>query len=188
MIPTLVLSDRDRELATSMKAFGVLVSIDGNRLPAENGVAYWIVCSDGHRFSDVMDHMRKVTNGVLPHPFSDHGTPLFLAPESPLNRNNRGDNLLESIGQVPRFKQATKGWICPHAPCTAATLHGLDIAQQILLAKVGKQRILQAFPSMDVAILVSLTVRVGVEHTYATDGKLWRQWHKEVYPSFATKT
>lgn len=184
-MPASVLSDRDRALSESLRSFGVLEPINGELLPADKGIAFWVVCSDGHRFSDILEHIRKITNGVQPHPFADHGAPLFLAPESPLNVNNRGDNLLESIGQVPRFRGVRKGWICPHAPCAAATSHGLDIVQQITLVKAGKGRILEKFPPMDIACLVSLTVKEGVEHTYRTNGYLWRQWLKEIYPSLA---
>ena len=181
-----VLSDRDRVLSESLKSFGVLKPIDGSLLPADKGIAFWVVCSDCHRFSNILDHVRKITNGVQPHPFADHGAPLFLSPESPLNVRNRGDNLLESIGEVPKFKGVAKGWICPHAPCAAATFHKLNIVQQITLVKSGKNRVLGKFPSMDIACLVWLTVREGVEHTYVTDGDLWRQWLIEIYPSLAT--
>ena len=129
--------------------------------------------------------MRKITNGVRPHPFADHGAPLFLAPGSPLNINNRGDNLLESIGQVPQFRGVAKGWICPHAPCAAATFHNLDIVQQIMFVKAGKERVVKQFPFMDIVCLLSLTVEENVEHTYRVDGGLWRRWLDEIYPSLA---
>ncbi|MDP2637208.1 MAG: hypothetical protein Q8P03_01185, partial [bacterium] len=151
----LELSREDQDIISSLKAAGVLQPLDPDKLPVnaaeEAAMCFGIFCSDGHRFSNTYGHLEMLLNRrgrSKIHTFADHGAPLFLSHESPLNRNQRGNNLLDSIGEVPVIQKVAAGLICPHAPCGAATLFKLNVAQQIAHAKAGKIRILTAFPGI----------------------------------------
>ncbi|MDO8633535.1 MAG: hypothetical protein Q7K38_03275 [Candidatus Wildermuthbacteria bacterium] len=190
----LELSNKDQEIIASLKAAGVLQPLDPDKLPVnaaeETAMCLAILCADGHRFSDIRGHLEMLLNRrgrSKIHTFADHGAPLFLSHESPLNRNQRGNNLLDSIGEVPVIKGVAAGLICPHAPCGAATLFELSVAQQIAYAKAGKVRILTAFPKIyaeaNIACLLHLTTNEGKELTYKVAARPWEQWAKQYLPS-----
>ncbi|MDO8633456.1 MAG: hypothetical protein Q7K38_02840 [Candidatus Wildermuthbacteria bacterium] len=190
----LELSKKDQEIIASLKAAGVLQPLDPNKLPVnaaeEVAMCLAILCADGHRFKRIFEHLEELLNlrgRTMIHPFADHGAPLFLSRESPLNRNGRGDNLMASIGEVPQIKGIAAGLIIPHAPCGAATLFGLDVAQQIAHAKAGKARILETLPHIyeepNIACLLHLTIREGKELTYKIAARPWEQWARQYLPS-----
>lgn len=179
----LILSKRDQLLAEELRRFGVLEAIDGSKLDQKQGI-FTVVCSDGDQFDDIYRlHERLMLEQRAtprPHMYADHGMPLFLAECSPLNRNGRGLNLLESIGAVPGIKKINTGAIHSHAPCAAATEAGLDIVQQIAIVKAGKTRIQELFPSIAVANLFQIDN--GKKRSYRVCGHQWRSYllHKGI--------
>ena len=171
------LSAKDQMLFWALKGFGVLQHVEGELLDQHEG-AFLVACSDGDQMPDIFAFhsglIRKQRGIERPHLFADHGLGLVLASDSPLNRNQRGNNLLESIGKVPEIKGITTGILCIHAPCAAAALAGLNLVQQIALAKAGKARVLEHFPNLTIACF--LHIDNGEKRSYFIKGANWREW------------
>lgn len=177
----MLLSERDRRIAERLLKFGVFEKINGKLIDQSNGL-FCLVCSDGDQFNDLYQlHVRlmleqRETPRETPrlHMFADHGKPLWLAQSSPLNRCRRGDNLLESIREVPGIKEINVGVIHSHAPCAAATKAGLDIFQQVAIVKAGISRIRSNFPHITLANFFQ--VDNGEQKSFRVNGMVWREF------------
>jgi len=173
------LSQEDQQLFEELKKFGVLQHVDGHRLDQSQGV-FIVMCSDGDQSPDIITFHSNLMNQQrdVPrlHLFADHGLALCLAPDSPLSRNYRGQNLFESIGDVPTLKGIKTGALYIHAPCAAATRAELNLLEQIRLVKAGKALILKQFPGLQIACF--LHIDNGGKHSYFIEGSLWREWLK----------
>lgn len=173
----MLLSERDRRIAERLLKFGVFEKINGKMIDQRNGL-FCIVCSDGDQFDDLyrlhVKLMLEQRETPRPHMFSDHGKPLWIAEHSPLNKRYRGDNLLESIQDVPGIKEINVGVIHSHAPCAAATKAGLDIFQQVAIVKAGISRIRNNFPHITMANFFQ--VDNGEQKSFRVNGILWREF------------
>lgn len=171
----LTLSPRDLALFRRLRELGVFEDIDGAKLNQRAGI-FCVVCSDCDQFHDIYSLHCSLMLGhrttLRPHMFADHGKPLWLAHNSPLNKNGRGDNLLHSIGQVPGIKEISTGVLHPHAPCAAATSVGMDILQQVAAVKASKARAQNSFPGLTIANFFQ--VDNGKKRSYRVNGERWR--------------
>ena len=163
-----------------LRDFDVLQDIRWELVKLESGVCL-LPCGDGDHFPQIFhwceDKMleRGIKNPII-HPLSHNGGALLLPPDSPLNDNNRGANLLKDI-EIPIEKGIRTLMQFSHAPCLGADKGKIGIMEQIRLHKVADTILQETYPQLQV--LCFFHVYWGDrKRIYFVSGERWRAYQR----------
>lgn len=156
----LTLSEKDYQQILAAKEHGALESLEGHKIPAENGTIVF-PCSDGDKFDDLYTQHKKVCSlkreQPRHHQFALNGGALLISPSAPIL-----DAEKDSETFVRHAKKAVKGKgiftiiFYTHLPCLVATETEMSFLEQmkhLLEAKIFFQGI-QEFAECDMCCFV----------------------------------
>ncbi len=148
----------DLELAKKLRDSGVLVEIQQELLPLNNGIIV-VGCADGDQFCDRFDYLRQMLQDagaqVRPHFITRHGGALRLVKDSPLNARGRQTDLdlLDEIEEAMSLKKIYTILLETHCKCGKCAHHGIDVETALALLTHAKERVLSSFNNVTVATI-----------------------------------
>jgi hypothetical protein len=151
----LVLSEEDRRLIKDLREFGVFQNIEGHRIDQSNG-AVVVCCADADQFQDGYNHhcqiqLQQRRNPRI-HPLSWNGGAMTCIENSPVNR--LANSYIEFLGQITDariLKGINPVLVETHAPCGAAHLHKISLANQLAIHVEAKKNIRALNPDATLA-------------------------------------
>jgi hypothetical protein len=176
------LSQADRNFLIDLRNYGVLTDVFPTLIKNANGICI-VTCADGDHFDNVYSYHRNmmISQGLTPriHVLSSHGGALVLPLRSSLNKNRRGDNLLEMMRETEELKDIHTFALEAHAPCGAAGLAKLNIYKQFQLHRQADAIIQNQLPGAQVICFFHALWENNRERTYFFSGINWRQFLQE---------
>lgn len=169
-------------LLEEMKQEGILLDIDPDKAPSALGTL-WNVCGDGEHSDDAVAFHMKIHKGRCRHHLiASNGGLLQIPVDSPLNRNHRGQNMLEDIVDGLKLKDIETVVLQAHWPCGAAGLANLSLVQYLELCLAAKHRVreyLEAETGVDdpnVLLYFHAAYSTNRKRTYRVDPPALRTW------------
>jgi len=179
------LSLADLQIIRDLRAFGVLIDVDPGLINQSNGICI-VPCADGDQIDDIYRYHRNIIliarETPRIHLLSAHGGALIIPPSSPLNRNHRGENLLEDISSVPGLKDIHTVVSYAHAPCGICGLFNISILQQIAYLKEADAIIQKQLPHLQALSFFQADMGKNRKRTYFVSGTKWREWQQIYRP------
>lgn len=162
------LSQEDLKLIVLLKAEGVLVPVNPDKIKLEQGVIL-TSCSDGDQMPDIFTYHLNMSlgQGLQPriHLVALNGGGLLIPTQSQLVQDHHEDViLLKHIADACKLKGINTVLLYAHAPCGAAGLAGLTL-EQVFGLHVQAVKLLRALPDLQVISLFHID-----------DGRYKRSW------------
>lgn len=174
------MSEEDKQFVREIREAGVLQDVKDHLLDQSEGVIM-IACSDGDQMSDVFSFQEEMSENQRPkprvHTLALNGGGLLLPETSPLNKPGREDViLLKHLKQAIELKGITTVALYVHAPCGAAGLCNLSMAEMIDLLISAKALIKSEISEVTVACFVHVNKGEGNKRTYFASREKWEEW------------
>lgn len=173
----------DKQSAAYLRKLGVLKDVVPNRIPEEMASNGFILncCADGDEFHDLHTHLAEVClehrDTPRIHVLSRMGGALVIPPSSPLYREGYAKDLVDDILASYRIKGINFVALYAHAPCGAATLANITLAEELEILAEAKTELKRIAHSAGIELKVACLFHIDrgdSKRTYFFPVGQWR--------------
>lgn len=148
---TLVLTPQDKYCLQQLKASGLFLNIDAEKLHIVDGVIA-VFCGDGDQSDDLYKHVVSVCRGRIAdnriHLVALNGGAILMSGQLGGSQNCHGETMFENVLDASRLKKMNDVFLYMHAPCGIVRAKGFGIVDQVRYLMMARDRLSEVAPRL----------------------------------------